>query len=185
MIAAVVVTLQDSEALGPIHGSAPAQWYAAYTRPRHEKRVSDQLLRKAVETFLPVYETVRKWRNGRHRIHLPLFPGYTFVRISLNDRLAVLKVPGVVRLVGANGAPIPMQESELLNLRQALSKGIRAEPHPFLVAGRRVRITSGPFAGLQGVLKRRKGQSCVVVSLELIQRSVLMELDSAELEPQV
>lgn len=183
MTTAAIAMFQNSEAPGPLQGPRSLHWYAAYTRPRHEKRVADQLHRKAVETFLPLYETVRKWRNGRHRIRLPLFPGYTFVRISLNERLAVLKVPGVVSLVGANGAPIPLQESELMNLRQALSKGVRAEPHPFLVAGRRVRITSGPFAGLQGVLKRRKGQSCVVVSLELIQRSMLVELDSAEIEP--
>lgn len=185
MTVVAVAASQHSEATGPIPGLLPAEWYAAYTRPRHEKKVAEQLERKAVETFLPVYETIRKWRNGRHRIQLPLFPGYTFVRISLKDRLEVLRVPGVVNLVGSNGTPAALQEGELMSLRRALSLGKSAEPHPFLTEGHRVRITSGPFSGLQGVLKRRKGQCCVVVSLELIQRSVLVELDSAELEPLV
>lgn len=183
MNATAASTLQHSLVPPPNYERSSVQWYAAYTRPRHEKKVVEQLQRKAVETFLPVYETVRKWRNGRHRICSPLFPGYAFVRISLNDRLEVLRVPGVVELVGSNGTPTALQESELMTLRQALSTGGRAKPHPFLTEGRRIRITSGPFAGLQGVLKRRKGQSCVVVSVVMIQRSVLVELDSSELDP--
>lgn len=178
-----IPSFQLSTVMGPPREFSAAHWYAAYTRPRHEKRVAEELERKAVEIFLPVYETMRKWKNGRHRIQLPLFPGYAFVRISLNDRLNVLRVPGVVNLVGANGTPIALQESELTNLRQALSIGTLAKPHPFLTEGRRVRVTSGPFAGLEGLLKRRKGQAGVVVSLILIQRSVLVEVDSAELEP--
>lgn len=180
------MTISDFQASGimePSQESVAAHWYAAYTRPRHEKRVVEELDRRAIETFLPVYETVRKWKNGRHRVQLPLFPGYAFVRIPLHERLKVLRIPSVVSLVGANGRPIALRESEVASLRHALSKGTRAEPHPFLTEGRRVRITSGPFAGLQGVLKRRKGQAGIVVSLELIQRSVLVEVGAAELEP--
>jgi transcription termination/antitermination protein NusG len=159
------------------------QWYAAWTRSRHEKSVAEQLERKSVETFLPVYETVRKWKNGRHRVALPLFPGYAFVRIALRDRLEVLKVPGVVRFVGFNGAPAPLDDEEIEALRRAMALGVRAEPHPFLTVGRRVRITAGPLAGYEGILVRRKGSLRVVLSIDLIQRSILVQTDAGSLEP--
>jgi len=159
------------------------RWYAAYTRSRHEKSVADQLTRKSVETFLPLYETVRRWRNGQHRLQLPLFNGYTFVRIALRDRLHVLKVPGVVRLVGFDGMPVPLPDGEIERLRQALTTGTRAEPHPFITVGRRVRITAGPLSGNEGTLVRRRGVLRVVLSVDLIQRSILVEVDANALEP--
>lgn len=169
-------------------GTAPDEiarpyWYAVYTRSRHEKTVGDILQRKHIETFLPLYETVRRWKNGAHRVQLPLFPGYAFVRIALHDRLHVLKVPGVVRLVGFNGVPAPLEDHEVEGLRQALAEGIKAEPHPYLTVGRRVRITGGPLAGYSGILVRKKGGVQVVLSVDLIQRSVLVSVDAAWLEP--
>jgi transcription termination/antitermination protein NusG len=159
------------------------RWYAAWTRSRHEKAVTEQLERKLVETFLPLYETVRQWKNGRHRVALPLFPGYTFVRIPMRDRLEVLKVPGVVRLVGFNGAPTPLDDGEIEGLRRALALGLRAEPHPFLTVGRRVRVTAGPLAGYQGILVRRKGALRAVLSIDQIQRSVLVDVEESWLAP--
>jgi transcription antitermination factor NusG len=160
------------------------RWYATYTRSRHEKCVAQELERRAVENYLPLYETARQWKNGRHFVEMPLFPGYAFVRIALRDRLDVLRVPGIVDFVGFSGKPVHIEEEEISNLRRALSHGRRAEPHPLITQGRKVRVTAGPLAGLQGIVVRRKGQIEVVVSLELIQRSVLVEIDSAELEPQ-
>ncbi len=158
-------------------------WYAVYTRSRHEKRVAQQFTYRAVETFLPVYETVRRWKNGRHLIQLPLFPGYAFVRIALRDRLDVLKIPGVVRLVGFNGTPTPLAEEEVESLRRALAGGMRAEPHPYLRVGQRVRITAGPLAGREGILMRRKGNLRVVLSTDLIQRSISLDIEASALEP--
>jgi transcription antitermination factor NusG len=166
-------------------GSSPhsgPRWYAAYTRARHEKAVTEQLDRKSVETFLPLYETLRRWKNGQHRVALPLFPGYTFVRITLEDQLVILKVPGVVRLVGFNGSPAPLADEEVERLHQVLARGMRAEPHPFLSIGRRVRITAGPLAGHEGILVRRKGNMRVVLSVNLIQRSVALDMDALSLE---
>jgi transcription antitermination factor NusG len=160
-----------------------ARWYAAWTRSRHEKAVASECQRRAIETFLPVYETLRQWKNGRHRVSLPLFPGYAFVRIALKDRLSVLKVPGVVRLVGIDGTPTALDDQEVEGLRHAMALGLRAEPHPFLTVGRRVRITAGPLAGCAGILVRRKGNLGVVLSVHLIQRSVLVETDAASVEP--
>lgn len=162
---------------------APAQWYAAYTRSRHEKVVAEALQQRTVEHFLPLYETVRKWKNGRFKVQLPLFPGYLFVHIALPDRLRVLQAPGVVRLVGFNGVPAPLPQAELEIIRSALSKGVEAEPHPYLRVGQRVRITSGPMEGLQGILLRRRGKPRVVVSVDLIMRSVALDIDAAQLEP--
>ena len=160
------------------------RWYAVWTRSRHEKSVAGQLERKSVETFLPVYETVRQWKNGRHRIALPLFPGYAFVRIAQRDRLEVLKVPGVVRLVGfSGGTPTALEDEEVEDLQRALAQGVRAKPHPFLTVGRRVRVTAGPLAGREGILVRRKGSQRLVLSINLIQRSILVETDTSELEP--
>lgn len=159
------------------------RWYAAHTRSRHEKSVSEQLHHRRVETFLPSYEMVRHWKNGDHRITLPLFPGYTFVRIALKDRLQVLKTPGLVRLVGFNGIPVPLADHELDTLQNALLQGMRAEPHPYLSVGRRVRITAGPLTGREGLLVRKRNSRRVVLSIDLIQRSILVQIDAEVLEP--
>lgn len=158
-------------------------WYAAYTCSRHEKRIAYQLTQRSVEHFLPLYETVRRWKDRRVRLQLPLFPCYIFVRVALRDQLEVLQVPGVVRLVGFNGRPTALSETEMLVLRRALSSGLRAEPHPYLTTGRSVRITKGPFTGFEGILARRRGLSRVVISLALIKSSVAVEVGSEDLLP--
>jgi transcription elongation factor/antiterminator RfaH len=160
-----------------------ARWYAIYTRSRHEKVVAETLEKRTVEHFLPLYETVRKWKNGRFKVQLPLFPGYLFVHIALSERLRVLQVPGVVRLVGFNGMPAPLPQTEVEIIRSALSKGVEAEPHPYLKVGQRVRIISGPMEGLQGILLRRRGRPRVVVSVDLIMRSVALDIDATQVEP--
>ena len=158
-------------------------WYAAYTRAQHEKRVAAELVMREVEHFLPLYSSVRRWKDRRVQLEFPLFPGYVFVRLALRDRLRVLQIPSVVRLVGFNGLPAALPDTEMELLRSGLSERLRAEPHPFLTVGRRVRIKSGPFAGLEGILKRKKSNLRVVISLELIQRSVAVDVDAADVLP--
>jgi transcription antitermination factor NusG len=158
-------------------------WYAAYTNANHEKRVAEQLAWRSVEHFLPVYQVVRRWKDRRVKLQLPLFPGYIFVRLSLHDRLKVLQAPGVVRLVGFGEAPSALPQHEIDALRTSLAAGMRAEPHPYLRVGRRVRVKSGPLTGMEGILKRRKNQDRLVISLELILRSVAVEVSALELEP--
>src|SRR5437016_1067366 len=97
------------------------RWFAAYTSANHEKRVALQVAQRSVEHFLPVYESLRQWKDRRMRVELPLFPGYVFVRLALRDRLRVLQVPGVVRLVGFNGVPSPLPDGEIESLRLALT----------------------------------------------------------------
>lgn len=157
-------------------------WYAVYTCAKHEKRVAAELGARKVQHFLPLYSSVRRWKDRRVQLELALFPGYVFVRLALRDRLQVLQIPSVVRLVGFGGLPTALPDVEMEILREGLCQGLRAEPHPFLTIGRRVRITAGPFAGLEGVLKRKKSNLRVVVSLELIQRSVAVDVDAADVQ---
>src|SRR5258708_33909112 len=164
---------------------AGPHWYAVYTCARHEKPAAGNLVGRNGGHFLPQYETVSRWKDRRVRLSLPVFPGYLFVRIPLLERLKVLEVPSVVRLVGTNGHPTPLPEEDLEKLRIGLGGSLNAEPHPFLVAGRRVRIIRGPLEGLAGILLRRKGQFRVVLSLELIQRSIVVDVDITDIVPAI
>lgn len=161
------------------------RWYAAYTWANHEKRVAAELGVREIEHFLPLYSSVRRWKDRRVTLDLPLFPGYVFVRVALCERLRVVQIPSVVRLVGFGGLPMALPDTEMEILRSGPCRSLRAEPHPFLNVGRRVRIIGGPFAGLEGVLKRKKNNLRVVVSLELIQRSVAVDVDAADVRPRV
>jgi transcription antitermination factor NusG len=161
-----------------------ARWYAAYTCANHEKRVREQLEQRSVVSFLPVYETLRRWKDRRMRLQLPLFPGYVFVQMAVVDRLRVLQVPGVVRLVGFNGQLAALPDEEIEALKRGLAGGVRAEPHPFLTVGRRVRVKRGPFESRKGILLRRKGKLRLVLSIELIMRSLVIDIDIADVEPE-
>lgn len=164
-------------------GELQAHWYAVYTRSRHEKTVAEQLIHRSVDHFLPLYETIRKWKNGNFKVRLPLFPGYLFVHIPLRERLQVLQVPGVVQLVGSSGVPLPLPQAEIETIRDALTMGLQAHPHPYLKVGSRVRIRSGPLEGLHGILLRKKGKLRLVVSVDLIMRSISIDVDASEVEP--
>lgn len=165
---------------------APSQqprWYAIYTCANHERRVASQLERRGIEHFLPQYESMRRWKDRKVRLQRPLFPSYLFVRLPLSNRLRVQELPGVVRFVGFDGSPAVVSDDEVLRIREVLSGGSRAEPHPFLRVGRRVRVKTGPLVGLQGILVRRKNTLRLVVSVELIARSMSVEIDEVDVEP--
>jgi len=157
-------------------------WFAVYTCANHEKRVAAHLTARGVEHFLPLYRSRRVWKDRRVFLDLPLFPGYLFARFALTARLRVLDVPGVVRLVGFNGQPYPLAESDVETLRTGIRSALRIEPHPYLTAGSRVRVARGPLAGMHGILVRRKNICRVVLSLELIARSAAVEVDAADIE---
>ena len=158
-------------------------WYAAQTCANHEKRVLQQLCERTVEAYLPLYASVRRWKDRRVQLELPLFPGYVFVRMALRDRLQVLQAPGVARLVGFGGQPAALPDQEIETLRHGLAHEMLAEPHPYLKVGHRVRVRTGPLQGFQGILVRKKNGTRFVISLDLILRSVAVEIDVAELEP--
>jgi len=174
-LAALERVTQDAQAM--------PRWYAAYTRSHHEKCVAEQLQTRTVEHFLPLYETMRKWKDRRKRLKLPLFPGYIFVRIALQERLRVLVVPGVVRLVGFDNQPAALPDNEIEALRSVMGRGLRSEPHPYLTVGRKVRIARGALQGMEGVLVRKKGRVRLVLSIDLIRQSAMIEVGSADVGP--
>jgi len=116
-------------------------------------------------------------------LQLPLFPGYLFARIALRDRFQVLRLPGVARLVGPHGSPAAISEDEIARVRELLHPCHRAEPHPYLRAGRRVCVVSGPLQGLRGIILRRKNGNRFVISMDLIQRSMAIEVSMLDLRP--
>lgn len=158
-------------------------WYAGYTCARHEKKIAEQLSQRSIEHFLPLYETIHRWRNGRHRVQLPLFPGYIFVRIPFAERLRVLQVPGFVGLVSFSNVPLPLDDAEIACMRDALSSGLLAQPHPYLKVGSRVEIISGPLEGMHGILLREHGVCRVVLSVDLIMRSIVVEVNASDIAP--
>ena len=161
------------------------RWYAVYTCANREKRVAEQFAQRSIEHFLPLYETVRQWKDRRMRAQLPLFPGYIFVNHVLRKRLQLLSISGVVRLVGFNGIAAALPPREIETLRDGLRRPFRAEPHPYLTVGERVRILRGPFEGFSGILRRRRGQLRVVLSIELIKRSMAVEVGIEDIRPEL
>jgi transcription antitermination factor NusG len=158
-------------------------WYAAYTRANHEKSVAYQLRQRSLECFFPLYESVRQWKDRRMRLELPLFPGYVFIRFALRDRLRVLEIPSVVRLVGFDGhRPTPLPVEDIESIRACLTRRRSLQPHRY-VRGQRVQMLSGPLEGLTGIVVRQKNSTRFVISLELLMRSVAVEIDISDLDP--
>jgi transcription antitermination factor NusG len=158
-------------------------WYVTYTCPRHEKYVAHQLTERRIGSFLPLYTSVRCWKDRRKRLELPLFPGYVFVQMRERDRLEILRLPGVVQFVCFQGRPARVPIAEIEALRQGMSGSVVVQPHPFLKVGRRVRIVNGPLTGVEGIFVRRKDQVRIVISISLIHRSVALEIGEADVQP--
>lgn len=167
---------------GQLSEGGPANWYALYTAPRHEKRVAEQIQQQGVACFLPLYRSVRRWKDRRKELALVLFPGYVFVRMALQHRLRILQLTGAVRLVTFNGRPASLPDAEIESLQTQIFSSGNIEPHPYLSVGRRVRVRSGPLKGLEGIILRTKDRCRVVVSIHLIMRSVAVEVDDGDVE---
>jgi transcription antitermination factor NusG len=134
--------------------------------------VVDQIRKHDITCFLPLYRSIRRWKDRRKELALLLFPGYVFVRIALQERCQILQLPRAVRLVTFNGQPVALPEEEIENLRSRLSGCRRTlEPHSYLRVGRRVRVRSGPLQGLEGIIQRNKDCCRIIFSIHLITRS--------------
>jgi len=157
-------------------------WYAVYTRFQHEKTIAAQLGKKEVEVFLPVYRTVHRWSDRNQLLVLPLFPCYLFVRTELDRKLDILRTAGVRWLVEIAGHACPVPDVEIEAIRRICSVATRLQPHPFLKQGDLVRVRKGPLTGIEGFFLRVKNQYRVVVSMELLRKSVAVEVDLADVE---
>jgi transcription antitermination factor NusG len=158
-------------------------WFAVYTSPRHEKKVREHLGLRRVECFLPLFRSIHRWKNGcKAQVELPLFPGYLFVNIPRSERVRVLDAPGVLSFVGPKGEPAELPDVEIETLRSGLHLQ-KFEPHHGIAIGQRVRIHAGPLQGLEGVLVRNANGLRVVITVDLIQQSVAVELEANAVEP--
>lgn len=174
-------TLADVES----NGQPEKSWFAVFTVPRHEKRIEAQFGLRGIENFLPIYEKQRRWKDGsKGMLQLPLFSNYIFVRIGCGERVHVLKVPGVISIVGCGPQPVPISDFYIHFLREGL-RYRKIEPCAYLKEGMRVRIHSGMMAGMEGILLRQKNNFRVVLTLDMIMKSVIVEVDLKEIEPVV
>ncbi len=159
-------------------------WYAVHTWPRYEKKVAADLDRKGIEIFLPLQASLHQWSDRRRVVQLPLFPNYIFVRIpeGVESRIPVLRTNGVASFVGTRCIGTPIPESEIASVRTLLHRGISCHAYPFLAVGDRVRIRGGSLDNVEGVLVRKNEDFSLVISINIIQRSVAVRLAGYQVE---
>lgn len=160
-------------------------WYAVYTVVRNEKAVNSLFLKKNIETFLPLREVVNQWKDRRKKVHIPLFPGYIFVRIFDNDSysiLSILNTKGVVRILNSNGSFLAVPDQQIDSVKRLLEANVEYDPYRYLVEGKEVTLISGPLHGVSGKILERKGQKWLIVSIDIINRSVSVKVDPADVE---
>jgi transcription termination/antitermination protein NusG len=163
--------------------SAETQWYAIWTRSRHEKAVRDQLERKSIEVFLPTIAKWSRWKDRKKKVEWPLFPGYCFARFDAANRLPVLTCDGVVQIVGNEGTPSSIPAEEVEGIRQLVDSELSYDPCPLVKEGEMVKVVSGPLKGVAGRLIRKGAHARLMLSVDLIGQAVSVEVDAADVRP--
>jgi transcription antitermination factor NusG len=161
----------------------PWNWYALVVKPNHEKVVFEHLKTAGFEASLALYRIRRRWSDRIKELNLPIFPGYVFCRFSYRSRVAILRIPGVRSIVSAGRNPAPVPAREIAAIEAMVQSGLPVQPWPFLKLGQKVRVTSGPLRGVEGILVEFRKTWQVVVSVELLQRSVATEIDRDSVSP--
>lgn len=187
--------MRGSNLAGILGASAPnppeqlysqPQWYACYTRGRHEKQVEAQLRQRGFESYLPLIARERQWKDRKKVVQFPLFPSYVFGRFTLNDLHTVLSTPGVSTIVRPTGYPTPIPEDDILNVRrfaEAIQEtGVEPEQRPFIAEGEWVRVKGGPFEGVQGIVREQRSSKRVLVGLEAIGQGLEIDIDASLLQ---
>ena len=162
-----------------------SSWYAIYTKPRHERKVNAHLCREGIKTFLPEIERWSRRKDRKKKILVPIFPGYLFINAELrgDSRLKVIKTNGVVKILGTNGTPTAIPESQIQAIQKIVESKTLVHAHRYLKRGRIVRVVAGPLEGLEGIFLWEKGNGKLVVSVELLHRSVSVAIDESDIEP--
>lgn len=173
--------MPNMEAANPV-SDVNSAWYAVNTRHQHEKNVARVLTNKGFETFLPLYAAIHRWKDRDQKLSLPLFPCYVFLRGPLERWNPILTTPGVHSVLGFGGKRSMISASEIEAVRRMVGSPLKAEPHPFLKCGDRVRLRGGPLQGLEGILLRKANVWKLLVSVEMLQRSVAVEVDASMVE---
>jgi transcription antitermination factor NusG len=155
-------------------------WYALWTRSRHEQVVREQLERKQVDVFLPTIRKWSRWKDRKKQIDWPLFPGYCFARFDAHDSLPILKCTGVVSIVSFEGEPAAIPEYELDGIRRLIDTDLAFDPVPLIKEGQMVEVVHGPLKGVVGRLVQKKEKARLVLSVDLIGQGVSVEIDAAD-----
>jgi transcription antitermination factor NusG len=177
--------LESGESLSVMEVKDGAQWYAIHTRARHEKMVAERLKEQGMTTFLPLITEVHSWSDRKKKVQLPLFSCYVFVNMvpGGKERLRVCTTDGVLQIVGTRGQGLPIPEEQIEAVRLILSEQLPWSAHPFLKIGQRVRIRGGAMDGVEGILLARNGDRTLVVSVDVIQRSIAVRIEGYRVEP--
>ncbi|MDW7693765.1 UpxY family transcription antiterminator [Flammeovirgaceae bacterium SG7u.111] len=167
----------------PQHEASACQWYAVNTRFKHEKKVHKLLQAKGVHSFLPLYSTLRYWSDRKKRVEEPLFSCYLFVKINLKEKLDVLQTNGVLSFVSFEHSPVSIPECQIETIQRLLSGNAEFEVKHHFKRGERVKVVSGPFAGMEGHLLRTKTASRLMIGIDALKQSIAVEIGAHELEP--
>lgn len=168
---------------GDSGGSTARSWFALRVRSNHERVAALHLRERGYEEFCPSYKVERRWSDRTKVKDRYLFPGYAFCRMNPKERLPVLTVPGVIGLVSFGKEPCPIPDQEIQNVQSMVTSGLLVMPSPFLKIGQIVLIERGPLSGIEGILEEIKGKLRIVVSIELLQRSVSAEVERSWVRP--
>ena len=153
-----------------------SHWYAVYTRSRHEKKVAEALTSKNLNAFLPLRRVMRRWKDRRKEIDLPLFSGYVFVKTPMREKLSILRTPGVVTIIGDAKGPTAIPDQQILAIEKLVASSLKYDPVPYLKEGARVSIVHGPLSGVEGILVEKRKKCRLVLSVDLIQQSAVLEV---------
>jgi transcription antitermination factor NusG len=153
-------------------------WYALHVRSQWERQVLDGLRRQSLDGYLPLYTERSRWSDRTKMVERVLFPGYVFGRFELELRRKVVELPGIVRILGTGIQPEPIPDEEIERVRLVVDSGLAVTPVAYLAKGQKVRVASGALAGVEGIVVRVKDVLRVVVSVEILRRSVMAELDT-------
>jgi transcription antitermination factor NusG len=158
-------------------------WYAVHTKSRHEKVAEAALNSRGVKTFLPLREILSQWKDRKKLINIPLFPSYLFIRIGLGDIYDVIYTKGILRIVGCNGTPVPIPTEQIEAIMKVVQNKLKYDPYPYLDQGRDVLIKRGPLQGVVGkIIDKKSSKHKLIISIELIKRSVSIEVDILDIE---
>jgi transcription termination/antitermination protein NusG len=166
-----------------VESTDQAEWFAIWTRSRHEQVVRQQLEQKGIDVFLPTVMRWSHWKDRKKQVEWPLFPGYCFAKFSLDQRLVVLTCVGAVNIVSVAGAPAVIPEEELSGIRQLVDSELQFDPCPLIKEGDKVEVSHGPLKGVVGRLVRKGSRTRLFLSVDLIGQGVSVEVNASDVKP--
>jgi transcription antitermination factor NusG len=177
-------TCEFSDCAELLPATPDVHWFAIHTRSRHEKLVSFLLQARGIDQYLPTVTEVHRWSDRHKKLELPLFPGYVFVRLADSNerRVEVLRVPGVVGFVGLHQQGTAIPEDQIEGVKTLMAQNVPWAAHPFLKEGQRVRIRGGALEGMEGIFLRRNGKESLIISIDVIQRSLAVCIQGYDLQ---